>query len=513
MIHILMQAVLLLAFSFNLFFIIKKVKGINYKKNWILISFFLIGAAAFFYLSQTTPIRGGYDNDHDFGYLSKDFFNLNDLRVIFQDKEISPLIFDSITNHIFSFSLKYIVWQNLLLMFISGLLLYLSVKIITENEIISLISFLLFCFNFLTLINANTLSTTPANIFYVMSAIYSLFNFYNKPEYMGNFLWSSFSILLLLTGRYEFFLPLFPLYALLSFKYVIIKKIYGRRGLIAFILFSIAIFLFSILIFKVSPRNYPPVNTLYRFSFIFRNFNYQLGENNLYLIFNFLNGKLLYLISIILIFMAYSIVRVKDKKSLKPLITLFIFFWLLFFSAIFQPMDLYPLHFARHHLYFFIPFIFFLSISLYYLYLRLTKRYKLFLSFMLGLLFCFYLIFNIKALRFFDKSFRTNDIEWNLLIESQDKIPQNCSIYYPFEGARADILNKYFNSGKIKSECIVKYVSPELFIFKNRQYAGLKKYLENMGSPIIKKKFFHKFYTVWDSEEKDSIHLDIGFYK
>ncbi|MDT8288021.1 MAG: hypothetical protein RQ748_13005, partial [Elusimicrobiales bacterium] len=188
--------------------------------------------------------------------------------------------------------------------------------------------------------------------------------------------------------------------------------------------------------------------------------------------------------------------------------------WAVFFSVVYASRDHYPLHFMRHQLYFFLPFVFISAAALSPLAARRGAG-ELIAS---GLI--FYAGLNYSAARSFDGEMRTNDIELALLSEADADWPAGAGFVYPaYEDRRAPLLRRFFPV--YRSDCgaepsrPLKYVSPVNKVFRNHRGRSMPVYALRTGDDVPWKSavFKHAFYTTGDEEKKEPLRTVVGFFE
>ena len=198
-------------------------------------------------------------------------------------------------------------------------------------------------------------------------------------------------------------------------------------------------------------------------------------------------------------------------------------------------MDLYPLHFMRHQLYFFIPFVFLFSLGLNGLESAAGKlpgagRSRLYALCCVCL--AVYAALNARAALGFNGELRTNDRELAFLAEAQRAWPPDRLVVFPRgnrTNSRFELIAKYFppmpdcaggTTGKL-----LKYVSPEPAVFSYNTAFFSTDALDQApliagpgASPWRTTSFKHAFYTgLFRSadpmeETREPKQLTIGFF-
>ncbi|HAH31207.1 MAG TPA: hypothetical protein DCL44_02715 [Elusimicrobia bacterium] len=491
--------------------------------------------AAFFFTALTiylfygwakTPLRSGYDNEHDFQYLSVSFFKAGSAHEVMSVKEASPLFTDAAVDLISGHSLKAVIWKNRALFLASVWLLFSALLLCGLGLDSALAGAGLLGFNFLGLLNSNSFSTTSANLFIFTLALYALAPFLNEEsrteesrgaQGAGRRLGLLACGWLLLTARYELFIALcaicVPLLACGR-----LKGLYARKSawpaLLVFLTLCAA---WGIRLCLTNAYNGPTLFTP------FRNFAYQLGARNLGMVMPFFSGAVLSLAAGAFTLILCAAFLEKGRRSFYFGAAASLFAWLAFFSIIFIPIDLYPLHFMRHQLYFFVPcailgaFAWEAGTGL----ARTGASRLFFLVLCAGL--AVYAFFNFRCAVSLNGELRTNDREWQLLEEARGKWPPNTALVYPEGDNRSALFEKYFplldGCGGPPGQKFIKYLPPSAFIFKKKavicsdSYSpGENNYMPAGSRPWLERTFSHRFYTMWDDETRKPVVLRFGFY-
>ncbi|MCG2726809.1 MAG: hypothetical protein L6420_11275, partial [Elusimicrobia bacterium] len=529
------------SFIINLLFLTKKLwsffKKIGGKERVIAaLSVLLLFSSSMFFFSSVT-IRGGYDNNHDFEYLSNDFFDTKYIQVFFGKKEASPLITDGISDTISGFSLDAILIKNRLLIFFTALILLAILLKLKLDYSAVILGFGLFYFNFLSILNANTFATTSSNIFFWMSSLFAIVCFQaEKKNIKSNLIWLLSAMFLTLAGRYELFIVSFLGFLTVVGIYfkerkiglnIVKEHIFLSSGVVAYFIICL---LWLIHIISSMSYNGPDIGDALD---LLGNLNYQLIERNA----AFFMSHASLVVPLFMLFSFFIILlrglENKENYGKSLIIGSFLALWIIYFSIIFKPLDLYPLHFMRHRFYFFIPFIilfafawdtmiFFLrriAISL----PRCIKFIQILKPITATLLILAYALLNIRTVESLQNEKRTNDIELEFLSKAQREIGKDNIIIYPAFDSRVFLLQKYFpfieSCSLSKGLRYMKYVSSEKFIMRRKgniiqNYHPLKpNYISKDDKVAIKISFKHKFYTMFsDMETRNEIPIEIGFY-
>ncbi len=473
-------------------------------------------SAAALYLASALPVRSGYDNDHDFMCLGSRFFNLN-LSQLLSFKEISPLFTDAVSDLLTGRSLAGILWKNRLLLPAAAFLLYAGLRRFGLGKPAAGLACVFFGFNFLALLNANSFATTLANVFILFMSLFAAAEVYAAAEVgIKELLWVFSSMLLVLSARYEFL----PAVALI-FAAVMARA--ARRGTLKFSAAGLSVSAAALLLLGVCAfyiKSVSPSGQLNGAFEPFHNLAGNLWTRNLGVIAGGHRYAVLLLVCSIAALATAGAVIGRGKLAVKAAFTV-LALWAGYFSCIYKPMDLYPLHFMRHQLYFFAPFVFLLALALdaagdIPLVLNSGKRLKYGLALLAAL---FYAYLNAKAVLSFNGERRTNDIELEFLMKAQGGWSNDCAVVYPVLDARYNLLEKYFSLRRESGQatgCLLRYVSPAQAVFKEApadmfKYGPLKAGESSAAWKALT--FTHAFYTARPGiENRSPFPLTIGFF-
>ena len=525
---------IVLSFAVNLFFFAKRLyflflKAGAKKRVLAALAFLSIFSLSMFF-SSFVAVRGGYDNNHDVKYLSRSFFDIKQVPMIVGEKEASPLITDGISDIISDYSLDAVLMKNRLLIFLAAVILAAILLKLKLGYSSAIVGFGLFCFNFLAILNANTFTTTCSNIFFFLSSLFAIVCFQSEEKNKrGNLIWMLSAMFLTLTGRYELFIVSFMGFLTVIAIYLNKREsrfdIFKKHPLLSCGM-AAYIFICLLWIFHISgftSYNGPGMGEAFN---LMENLKYQLIERNA--AFFMRQSPLIVPILIVISFLMLFLRSLKDRRKSAENLTigLFIAVWIIYFSIIFKPLDLYPLHFMRHRLYFFIPFVFLAAFAwdCAIFFLRRVKFVQILKSVAALALILTYAVLNIRAVESLQNERRTNDIELDFLSKAQREMGNDYVVVYPSFDGRFFLLKKYFpfygNCSLIKKERHVKYISPESFIMRRKgsviqRYSPFKSnYVSEDDEAVFETAFNHKFYTAWPgAETRSEIPLEIGFYR
>ncbi|MEA3306779.1 MAG: tetratricopeptide repeat protein, partial [Elusimicrobiota bacterium] len=427
------------------------------------------------------------------------------------------------------FSLETILIKNRSLIFFTALILFMLLLKLKLDYSAAISGFGLFYFNFLAIINANSFTTTSSNIFFFLSSLFAIVCFHiEKKDIKSNIIWVLSAMFLMLTSRYELFVVSFMGFLTVSGIYIKEYKIRFNiarehplfsAGIIAY--FGVCLLWLARLVNSI-PYNGPDIGDAVN---LLGNLKYQLIEHNA--AFFVPQASLIVPLVVVLSFFVILYRGLEDREKLAKnlIIGTFIMFWIIYFSIIFAPLDLYPLHFIRHRLYFFIPFVILFAFAwdsaVYFL--KHMKFIRFLKPIMAVLLILAYAFTNIRTVESLQNEKRTNDIELEFLSKAQKKISDKYIVVYPAFDHRFFLLKKYFpfydDCAIIEDKRYVKYVSAKKFIMRKKgdiiqNYHPLKSnYIGKEEKAAFKIFFDHRFYTMWpDLETRDEIPIEMGFY-
>lgn len=487
----------------------------------LLIAAFGLWAAAFRGVSP----RGGYDNEHDISLLCMSALGGSGPEMLMHNKEASPLFMVAVADALSGFSLGAVLSLNRLLMFASGVMFFLCALRAGLGLPAALLAFVLYSFSFLAGLNANTLSTTPANMFFLFSALFAAVSMEAGRSGLRGLAWALAAFFLVWTSRYE--LAVFPAMALL-FSLVspsgearaLLADPRRRAAALALAGLTAALCL-AWAAAGISPAGYngPSLSLALR---LFENLAHHLDARNLAQFFPAASGLAGWAVLLALAASLYGAARSGRRAGLA---------WVclaaacVYTSAVFTTRDLYPLHFMRHQLYFSVPFAALFSAAAASLpALRFPRAAASFGRPLLAAVCAAFIYLNAAAAARLEPESRTNDQEWRLLLEAAGKWPEGCFLLYPGGDNRGLLLGKYFPTQDLRSgvmpSCLLKYVPPSAsrFLFPGtpppqeyNPFSGV--YAGAADRPFAEKKFLHKFYTVWDGvETREEFPVRAGFY-
>ncbi len=479
---------------------------------------------AFVFSGSVSP-RGGYDNEHDFKYLSAVFFGAEHAPELLRDKEVSPLLTDALNEALAGRSLGNVLLKNRACMALSAVLLFACLLRLGLGLSAAFLGLALFSFNFLAALNGNTFSTTAPNVLYLLSAIYAAISFETDRRDLKGLAWALAALFLVWTGRYELAaLPALLLASSLLRSGGALRELAARPGAkaAAAALLLLALFLsaaWGLLVLARGSYNGPSLGEALK---VLPHLRYQLGDRNLGLLLPGAAGLTPYLAAAA--FALTCRAAWLSKRRGRPAFCAVLLAWALYVSAVFKPLDLFPLHFMRHQLYFFIPFVFLAAAVWSAVWEKLAARPAAWAKWTVLAGFCaLYLQANVRAARSLETELRTNDREWALLLKASEDWPGNCALIYPVRDTRYFLLRKYFpleeGRGGSGASCCLKYLPPVYQVFSDADVLpgwsyrpASPSYAPPGGKAFLQASFSHRFYTIFGSETRKELPVRLGFY-
>ena len=522
------------AFAVNIWFLVAELfaggKGPDRKKG--LAAAILIAAAfacCHFFYGGVQP-RGGYDNDHDFGYQSVSFFKPGDIGLAMSSKEASPLVTDALSDAASGSSLRSVLYKNRLLMFLSAIVLFACLRGLDLGIGAAIFGSALFYLNFLTVLNGSAFSTTASNIFFLCSGLLAAVIFETRRRDLKGLIWALAAFFLIWTGRYELsFMPGLMLCLSLLLPGGALRALAvtpGARTLTRLALGTAAALCaaWTLLVLASGRFNGPSPGMAMQ---LLAHLKYQLGDKNLGVLAPRAAGFANYLAAAALA-AAFLGARFSAKRGPRLVFWSVMLAWAVFVSAIFALPDSYALHFMRHHLYFFIPFVFIFSAAWDACW-KFTGTRPAAVGLKWGALVCFcavYLKANADVVRALEPEKRTNDMEWALLLKASENWPAGCAVMYPAQDKqhRSDLIRKYFpivpdDCGRPAPACLLKYFPAAPQIMKAPASAeaasggSAAAASARAGSRALYESVFkHRFYTLTDMETREEVPVRTGFY-
>ncbi len=314
-------------------------------------------------------MRGGHQNDHDFDGMAETFTVSSRQEIAnfanAAGKELSPVAMTTLVDLVSRRSLSAVLSAQKILWILSALLLYALLRSAEFSPPASPLAAGLLFFNFLSVLNSYSFSTTDTNIFYFLGALYSVVSSFRETSAKRLF-WhltatACSGILVALTGRLE----LAPVAASRFYRHAdaalelrMDREDSGDCGgppprrcgiLLAGFALSVAL---CVEVVRRGANTAGVSPSQWRANLIF-----QLGEANLSTVFqvspeSFVRAAVGLLLCALLIPVFLPRARCRAGWARAS----FLFAWIMYFSAIYTRMEQYPLYTMRHQLYFFLPF-------------------------------------------------------------------------------------------------------------------------------------------------------------
>jgi len=517
------------AFLANLLFLflyVWRAVSVDFRLKWprLLISLIVLSGVfgALLAASADVPMRSGYDNDHSFDDLSFRFHSPGAWGVVGSyKKELSTLAGVSFVDILSGQRLEGILAANRILWPVCAVLTGAVLLELGAGLAGATVGAGLFGLSFLSIINAHTFSTTNWNLFYILCCLLSVCRLLRDSAGLSDWIWFFCASFLMLTSRFEFT----PVIALILFIVAWRGLKAGGGGKILPVLFAIWAGVCALWAFHL--RGMASENLFMpHYSEMFGNIAGQLGESNLSIVsglssdfWGWAGVSVMGVCAIVSMILAFR----KSREWLPPA---WLLLWLAYFALIFRPLEVYPLHFVRHQLYFFLPFCLFSGWAAAHIFRLLKWRWL-----PVAVSAVFFLVYGeagVRAARSYNSSLRTDDIEWQFLLNARRAWPGNCSIITDSR-KRELLLRKYFPYAGQEStradDCLLFYrpVFSTIIVERDdRFYAispgnGLVMDV-NYSTPWLEQKFRHRFYTTFFGwygqarEVREPIPLTLGLY-
>lgn len=474
----------------------------------------LVWLAAF---SKVT-VRGGYDNEHDISYLSMSVFSRMGALSLIHGKEAAPLFADGAVDLLTGYSLPAQLRKNKLLTFASGLLLFAAARLAGFGLPAAALAACLYLFSFLTGLNAATMSTTPANLFFFMSALLAAASLRGGRGGLPGLAWFCAALLLVWTSRYE----LAPLAGLALLAAVAGP---GGGGMIrrpaALLLLGatgLACLAWGRAIGLLDMYNGPLPAQIAQ---LMDNVAYHLGKRN-FSVFLPVGEDAAVWAAAAAAAAALAGAALRDRPRLVGLLALLA--GCAYAAVIFSTRDFYQLHFMRHQLYFSLPFILLAAAALEACWRGGGAAAAHRAGWGLLAVFCLaYAFANVGAAARLEPQQRTNDREWGLLLEAARGWPAGCYALFPAWDNRGLLLRKYFPAAPDSlpegGACFLKYVPPSAAAFSQagappQAYNPFSPVYREGGAPVFERSFIHRFNTVFVGlETREKVPQRAGFYR
>jgi len=476
-------------------------------------------AAAQFAFSGLPP-RGGYDNEHDLQYAGARLLSPPAVPLAFAGKEVSPLLLTGLGDLLSGSSLAAVPAWNRLLLFAAAVLLFAFLRRCGLGAPAAAFGFAAFYFNFLSGLNGAAFTTTAANLVFACAALYAAACADEGRRGAAGLAAALCALFLVWAGRYELAAP--P--ALLLGASALrpgggVRALLGGRRAAALGLFAAAAALCAAWYWLVVARtayNGPAPGRLLGAA---GHFLYQFWDKNLGLLLPLPRGA------------AWALAGGAAALALaRPLLARdgaaawragALLGACAVFSAVYMPIDLYPLHFMRHQLYFFLPFA---CLGAFAWRAAWGARAPRLQWAALAVFSAFYLLANSAVAASFNGETRTNDREWAVLLKAAAAWPEGCALTYGQYDHRREVLKKYFpllsgDGGRPVPACVYKYIPPHCQVFSGPEAGRPRDCVppwlpEPGGEALVQASFPHAFYTIFDGlERRDTAPVTLGFYR
>ena len=465
------------------------------------------------YGNFTAPVRGGYDNNHDFHSLGN---SISKTKTLFSFKEVSPIFLKSPIDIASNYSLAALLTFNRALPLLSLFLFYAGLRSIGSGIISSLLASVFLFLNFHLFLNASSFSTTSANFFTLISSFTAFSACFAKQKISDeDIIWLFSAIIITSMARIEtvpalFIMGIGLLYEKGKVKVPILNSFSSK-----FLSILGTICLMPCLYFQLFRLSCNSIK-LARINNPFIVFNMQMIEENLAILFSPVPaeafpknsdigiGTFIFIAIIICIFF-----YVKDKRNSGRIPALAYLLTAIYFSIIYYWQDLYPLHFIRHRILFMIPFAALIPFLLRHINniiskIKISRQLKYFFS----AFFCIsYFLLNISTAKALNNELRSNDLEWNLLLKEQKFIREKYLVTTRILSAKQDMLNLYYRNDSSKPLKRIIYM-PSDYITHTKKRNWEVRY----AVPFRTIKFKHAFHTTFPNETHEKIIIQPGFY-
>lgn len=461
----------------------------------------------------STSARGGYDNQHDYNFLS---MRMDD--TIFSTKEISPIFFKEAVNKVSYFSLNAVLLSNRLLSVLSLLLFFAMLHSAGAGKYGSIAGSALLFLNFQHLAGVSSFCSTSINVFILIGAMSAILSVdVEKKIGTGQIAWIFSACCLAAMARVEH-IPMLFILGMFVLVMAIIRKnsVFKSFKSMSLVVFGVSVLIF---LFYFQLSEYKNLKLLHSCVPIDVLTEQLIGET-IFPLFSFSPEKLLpfqtdninkcfyvscaFVIIFLLIKYAFGIKKWKITRFSGEAFSLML--CSLYFMCIYVHQDEYPLQFVRHRIYLLTPLCAMAAFAVENMISDLdTKlRNKRNCAYILAAFLSVYFLLNLKTVIALNSQLRTNDIELSLLASAQKDFQGKYNIY-------SDKLNifmdRYFNNDFGNSH--IRYISA--IELSSREYL-LGKDISDSCVPLKKWKFVHRFFTYEPEETRDPITIEPGFY-
>jgi hypothetical protein len=480
-----------------------------------------VAAAAWLAVNGAVPIRGGHDSGDDFRYLSSPPAAASTWAWSLNGKELAPQLLFLLAEAASSRKLEAILVLQKGLAILTVLVLFGLLRRLGHSVAASLLGAGGLLFSFFLLLTTASFSTVNGNLFFLLNALFALAPLFAEgalPLEGFEVAQAGAGLLLLWTSRYELLPPLLAgtglaLWPRLKKARWRAAAVGGRGALIAALA---ALSLIGAIGFELLQRttyNGPIVDFRLPF-FLPEHLSAHLGDN----FWTPLTGLPPRIVTALaLALLAGGIKLARDRQDWKGSWAGFISLWCVYSGIIYLPMDLYPLQFTRHHILVFVPFLLLSALIADELLPRMKKPLTVSLC-ALGL----YAGLNRRHIRRLDLELRTNDLEWEFLLDARRHWPGKCEVSGAIGRWRRGVIAKYFPStDALDGEgCRLIYRSPSYQVMSGPGIPAMRLAEAFLGAPVLETRITHRFYTVMHgknhagpSEIEEPIPVSFGFYR
>lgn len=467
---------------------------------------------------RNMPVRGGYDNEHDFLLLSTR--GPEDVPLWLNgktgNKEASPQLLFWVFDRLGGSSLSGVLAGQKALWLVNAALAAAAFLRLGAGWPAALLAAACVALPFLALITAHGFSTTQGNLFFVLAAVSALAELHaaegDQPPLSACAAFAAAG-LLVLAGRYELFPPLFLGAALAPWRRWRWSRQDGAVGAAIAVVGLAAAAAWALKLLQLTRYN-GPRSAPQAVGSIVSNLAHHLGTNFL----TPLTGvppwaAAAAAAALIAWGLALSWRRRAQPRQRWPL---FLALWAVYAAAIYSPLALYPLHFARHHLYVGLP----LALLAAWGGARWPAGRPAAAALSIGLL--VFAAANVRCVYALRTELRTNDLEWQHLLDARARWPSGCVVVGAVGYSRWALLTKYFPTAASTDNpaCQLMYRSPN---YQVMTMPGPNPRADEhfLGAPVLVAKLRHRFYTVWHGQRDSGATLEteeaklvsFGFYE
>lgn len=513
MLNHILKLILEICWPVMLFFTFKFLISFIKRENKAAIICLAIIGITMLYGNFTAPVRGGYDNNHDFQSMGN---RISNTKILFLFKEVSPIFLKSSVDIASNYSLAALLTFNRTLPLLSLFLFYAGLRSIGSGIISSLLASGFLFLNFHLFLNASAFSTTSANFFILISSFTAFSVCFAKQKIVcEDIIWLFSAIIITSMARIETVPALFIMGIGLLYEKVKVKVPILNSFSSKFLSILGTICLMPCLYFQLFRLSENSIK-LARINNPFIVFNMQMIEENLAILFSTVPAEafpknsniglgIFIFIPIIICILFY----VKNKRNSDRIPALGYLLTAIYFSIIYCWQDNYPLHFMRHRLFFMIPFAALIPFLLRHINnnffkIRISRQLKYFFS---AFICISYFLLNISTAKALDNELRSNDLEWALLLKEQKFIRENYLVINDFSSPKADIIKLYFRNNVSAHNKHLIYIPSDKILLLRANKMQLKYIF-----PFKTIKFKHAFHSNFQNKGNENTLIQPGFY-